>query len=118
MLYGASRAEIIPTKNIPSNTPAPPMEINPPNFQALFKFKISAPISTPKVPEIKAAGAENAGARIIAKMAENTGGMMAGKEIPLPGTTLARNFEITIIKRVAIKIGFNSKPNFKVKNRK
>ena len=97
---------MMPTKNMPSKTPAPPIESNPgPNFLALCKFRISAPIKVPKTPEIKAQGAANSGASIIAKRTANNGGIKAEIAIPLPGIGLERNFEIKIIKRVAIKTG-------------
>ena len=96
----------MPTRKMPSNTPAPPIESNPgPNFLALCKFKISAPIKVPKTPEIKAQGAANSGAKIIAKRTANNGGIKAEIAIPLPGTGLERSFETKIIKRVAIKTG-------------
>ncbi len=97
---------MIPIRNMPSKTPAPPIESNPgPNFLALCKFKISAPIKVPKTPEIKAQGAANSGAKIIAKRTANKGGIKAGIAMPRPGTGLEKNFETKTIKRVAIKTG-------------
>ena len=101
--------EIIPTKNIPSKTPAPPIATNPPYFcpspKNLGRDKISAPIKTPRTPEIKAQGVANSGAKIKAKIAEKIGGIKAGNEIPIPGIILAKNLQIIIIKIVAIKTG-------------
>ena len=100
------RAETIPTKNIPSKTPAPPIDKIPgPNFLALGKFKISAPIKVPKTPEIKAVGAAKLGAKIKAKRRANKGGIKAGMPMPRPGIGRERNFEIITIKIVAIKTG-------------
>ena len=99
---------MMPTKNIASKTPAPPIENKPgPIFFALFKFKISAPIKVPKTPEIKALGAINSGAKIQAKRTAKIGGINAEIVIPLPETGLEKNFETKTIKRVAIKTGFN-----------
>lgn len=96
----------MPTKNIPSKTPAPPIESVPgPNFLILCKFKMSAPISVPRTPEIKAVGAANSGANIIAKRTANNGGIKAEIPIPFPGMVLENSFEIITIKRVAIKTG-------------
>ena len=96
----------MPTKNMPSKTPAPPIESNPGlNFLALLKFKISAPIKVPKTPETKAQGAINSGAKIQAKRTANNGGIKAEIAMPLPGTALEKIFETKIIKRVAAKTG-------------
>jgi len=52
-----AEVKINPTKNIPSNTPAPPIETIPKDAFLIFgKFIKSAPISVPKTPEIKARG--------------------------------------------------------------
>lgn len=97
---------MMPTKKMPSKTPAPPIESNPgPNFLALCKFKTSAPIKVPKTPEIKAQGAINSGAKIQAKRTANKGGIKAEIPIPLPGIGLEKSLEIKIIKKVAIKTG-------------
>ncbi len=102
------RAEIIPIRNIPSKTPAPPIDKSPgPNFLALCKFKISAPIKVPKTPEIKAVGAANSGAKIMAKRTAKSGGIKAEIPIPLPGITLEKILAIKIIKKVAVKTGSN-----------
>lgn len=114
----ANKAETMPTRNMPSKTPAPPIERNPPYFLIFLKFKMSAPKSVPRVPDIKAQIAGNWGNRIIAKIAEKIGGKKAGKEIPLPGTTLANNFETRTIKIVAMIIGFKLKSNSQLKNKK
>ena len=66
---------------------------------------MSAPIRVPKVPAIKAEIATNPGLKIREMRAENMGGIKAGKEIPFPGITLAKDLQIIIIKIVAIKTG-------------
>ena len=100
------RVETIAIKNIPSKTPAPPIEINPGfNLRAFLKFKISAPIKVPKTPDIKAQEAVNSGAKIKAKIRAKNGGRKNGIVIPLPGTILAKNFEDIAIKKTAIKTG-------------
>ena len=49
---------MIPTKNISSKTPAPPIEIKPGlDFLAFLKLRISAPINVPKTPDTKPHGA-------------------------------------------------------------
>lgn len=97
---------MIPTKKMPSKTPAPPMESNPgPSFLALCKFRTSAPIKVPKTPDMKAVGAIKSGAKIQAKIRAKIGGITAGRAIPLPGTGLAKNLETKIIKITAIKTG-------------
>jgi len=96
----------MPTKNIPSKTPAPPIESKPgPIFFAFLKFKISAPIKVPKTPETKAQGAINSGAKIQAKRTAKIGGIIAGIVIPLSGIGLAKILETRTIKKVAIKTG-------------
>ena len=97
---------MMPTKNIPSKTPAPPIENKPGSiFLAFLKFKISAPIKVPKTPETKAQGVINSGAKIQAKSKAKMGGTMAGRAIPLLGTGLAKNLQTRIIKIMAIKTG-------------
>jgi len=81
----------MPTKKMPSKTPAPPIEIKPGlSFWAFLIFKMSAPIKAPKTPETKAQGAANPGAKIKAKIAEKIGGTKKGKVIPLPGIIRAK----------------------------
>ncbi len=84
---------MIPIKNIPSKTPAPPIDSNPgPSLLAFLKFKISAPIKVPKTPEIKAQGAVNPGAKIKAKITAKSGGIKAKIVIPLPGKNREKSF--------------------------
>jgi len=105
---------MIPTKNIPSKTPAPPIESKPgSNFFAFLKFKMSAPIKIPKTPEIKAEGAINSGAKIQAKKTAKIGGIMAEIAMPRPGIGLAKILEARTIKKVAIKTGFKGTLNKK-----
>ena len=86
--YPDIKAETIPVRNIPSKTPAPPIETNPPKLRIFLRFNKSAPINVPKTPEIKAQGAVKLGIRIKEKITENKGGIKMGKVIPLPGTIL------------------------------
>lgn len=96
----------MPTKNIPSNTPAPPMEINPGlSLMAFLKFRISAPIKVPKTPDIKAQAAEKPGAKIKENPRDKKGGIKAGITIPLSGTILAKNFIARAVKKTAPKTG-------------
>jgi len=97
---------MMPTRKMPSKTPAPPIENKPgPIFLALCKFKISAPIRVPKTPETKAQGAINSGANIKAKIKAKSGGIKVGKTIPMCGTGLANILQTKIIKTIAIKTG-------------
>ena len=83
----------MPTKNMPSKTPAPPIEIIPgKDFLAFEIFKISPPIRVPRTPIVKAPGAINSEAKIKAKKTENKGGAKKGITIPLPGTIFATYF--------------------------
>ncbi len=108
----------MPTKNIPSKTPAPPIDKDPLYFKAFLRFKISPPIKTPIVPAIKAQGAAKSGAKSSAKIAEKIGGSNAGILMPTPGTILAKNFETTTIKKVAIKTGVIANPDIQIKYKK
>jgi hypothetical protein len=102
----------MPIKNIPSKTPAPPMDMKPElMLWILFILSKSAPINTPNTPETKAQGAAKSGANAKAKIAEKMGGIIAVSN-PFLGS-IWKKIRNYYIKTVAISTGFKEK-SFKI----